>query len=376
MALWDRLKKELIDIIEWTDDSQNTIVHKFERFQNEIKNGAQLTVREGQVAALVNEGKLADIYQPGLHRLTTNNMPILTTLKGWKYSFESPFKVDVYFINTKMFTDQKWGTPTPITLSDDRFGMFEIGAYGNYVFKVEDPEKFLKDIFSTNAHFSTDDIVGQLKGDVQRGFSDLVGESNLPVEKYAGNLDELSEVAHEKLKKDFSFYGIELLKFNIQSISMPEEIKKEIFEYSRLNKIDMQAYTQFKTAKSIEKAAENPGGAASAGVGMGMGFGMANQMAQTMSDMNKQQSKSNISQENQSINPPPVPETTQYFFVINNEKAGPYNFNEVKDLFTEGKISKETLTWKKGMENWDKMEMLADLKDVFGSVPPPVPPRS
>ncbi|MCI5056025.1 MAG: SPFH domain-containing protein [Flavobacteriales bacterium] len=367
MAIWDKLRNEFIDIIDWTDDSSDTIVYKFERYQNEIKYGAQLTVREGQVAALVNEGQLTDIFEPGLHKLITSNMPILTTLKGWKYGFDSPFKVDVYFINTKLFTDQKWGTPTPITLNDPRFGMFEIGAYGNYVFKVADPEKFLKDIFGTNSHFTTENIVGQLKGDVQRGFSDLIGESEIPVEKFAGNLDELSGIAHEKLKEDFDFYGIELVKFNIQSISMPDEIKKEIFELSRLGKIDMQSYTQYKTAKSIEKAAENPGGTAAAGVGMGMGFGMANQMAQGMNNANQNNSN------NTQSTPPPLPQETQYYLAIEGKQEGPFNKSQLQGFISKGLLLPTTLTWTTGMENWEEASSIDEVNALFGSVPPPLP---
>ncbi len=163
MGILDTFRNEFIDIIEWTDNTQDTIVWKFPRFQNEIKTGAQLTVRESQVAVFLNEGKLADVYQPGRYELSTQNMPILSTLKGWKYGFNSPFKVDIFYVNTKQFTDQKWGTKNPITLNDPRFGMIEIRAFGNFSFRVTDAGKFMKEIVGTDGQFTTEEISSQLR---------------------------------------------------------------------------------------------------------------------------------------------------------------------------------------------------------------------
>jgi membrane protease subunit (stomatin/prohibitin family) len=378
MGLWDKIKGELIDIIEWTDSSGDTISHRFERYDNEIKNGAKLTVREGQVALLVNEGQLADVFQPGMYDLKTANVPILSTLKGWKHGFSSPFKAEVYFINTKMFTDQKWGTATPITLNDPRFGMFEVGAYGNYVFKVSDPETMLKEIISTDSHFTIDEITKQLKGDVTRGFTDLVGESDLPAEKFAGNLDELSTMAHEKMKPEFKMYGVDLLKFNVISISMPEEIKKEIYELSRLDKINMQAYTQLKTAKAIEKAAEQEGGMAGGGMGMGMGFAMANQMGNAMMTPQQQQQQQNQNpqqQQQQNSAPPPLPNQIAYFVAVNGQQQGPYDMNALQQQVAGGQLTRETLVWKNGMAAWTAASEVQELSNLFGSVPPPLPPQ-
>ena len=158
MGLFDKIKGEFIDIIEWLDSSSDTMVHRFERYQNEIKYGAKLTVRETQLAVFINEGQLADVYQPGMYTLTTENMPILTTLKGWKYGFNSPFKAEVYFINTKNFTDLKWGSPNPIMLRDPEFGPIRIRAFGNYAMKVTDPVKFIKEIVGTDGNFTTEGI--------------------------------------------------------------------------------------------------------------------------------------------------------------------------------------------------------------------------
>ena len=162
MAFWDKLKGELVDIVEWLDDSNNTLVHRFERYGNEIKYGAKLVVREGQAAIFVNEGKLADVFAPGTYTLETQNIPILSTLKGWAHGFESPFKAEVYFVSTRRFTDQKWGTKNPITLRDPEFGPVRLRAFGTYVVKVSDPAVFLREIVGTDGSFTTEEIVGQL----------------------------------------------------------------------------------------------------------------------------------------------------------------------------------------------------------------------
>ena len=203
MGILDTFRNEFIDIIEWTDNSNDTIVWKFPRFQNEIKTGAQLTVRESQVAVFLNEGKLADVYQPGRYELTTANMPILTTLKGWKYGFNSPFKVDIFYVNTKQFTDQKWGTKNPITLNDPRFGMIEIRAFGNFSFRVTDAGKFMKEIVGTDGQFTTEEIANQLRALVVTKLTDAIAESKLKIEEFASNLEEFSKFGAEKLSDDF-----------------------------------------------------------------------------------------------------------------------------------------------------------------------------
>ena len=222
MGILDTFRNEFIDIIEWTDNTQDTIVWKFPRFQNEIKTGAQLTVRESQVAVFLNEGKLADVYQPGRYELTTANMPILTTLKGWKYGFNSPFKVDIFYVNTKQFTDQKWGTKNPITLNDPRFGMIEIRAFGNFSFRVTDAGKFMKEIVGTDGQFTTEEISSQLRTLVVTKLTDAIAESKLKIEEFASNLDEFSKFGAEKLSDDFDAYGLKVTSLLVENISMPD----------------------------------------------------------------------------------------------------------------------------------------------------------
>ncbi len=367
MGLFDKIKGEFVDIIEWLDDSNDTMVYRFDRYQNEIKNGAKLTVREGQVAVFINEGQLADVFQPGMHELTTENLPILSTLKGWKYGFNSPFKAEVYFVSTRNITAQKWGTKNPITLSDQRFGMLEIRSFGTYVIRVKDAPTFIKEIVGTDGHFTTDEIADQLRSMIVTRFTDAIGEANLPVENYASNVNEISEYVHSVIGPEFEQYGIEVTKFLIENVSMPDDIKKEIFELSRLNAIDLNKLAQMKAAKAMEKAAENQSGTAGAGMGMGMGFAMANQMGQSFTGGQQQQQ-----------NPPqqqstPVPPALTFHVVVNGKQAGPYDLNALKQMASQNQITKESLVWREGMANWTGAGQVPELSTIFASIPPPIP---
>ena len=375
MGIFDKIKEKLshefIDIVEWLDYTDDTIAHRFERYQNEIKNGAKLIVREGQAAVFVNEGQLADVFTPGTYDLTTQNLPILTTLKGWKYGFNSPFKAEVYFVNTHLFTDEKWGTKNPITLSDERFGLVEIRAFGTYAFKVSDPGKFIVDIVGTDSNFTNFEINEHLKSLIATRFTDTVGEANLPIELYAANTSELSETCQEVMQPEFQSVGISLEKFYIENVSMPEDLKKEIFEYSRIDKLDLDKLTKFKTAKAIEAAAANEGGTAGAGMGMGMGFVLAQQMGGMMApQMGGQQQFPNQA----AAAPPPMPAQVQYFYAANGAQQGPVSFDQLKALFAGRTINKDSLVWKQGMANWTALNQVEELKAFLGgNTPPPLP---
>lgn len=374
MGLFDeiknKLKYEFIDIVEWLDTNNETIVHRFERYQNEIKNGAKLIVREGQMAVFINEGQLADVFKPGTYTLDTQNLPILATLKGWKYGFNSPFKAEVYFVSTRIFTDEKWGTKNPVTLSDERFGLVEIRAFGTYTFRISDPGKFIIDVVGTDGNFTNFEVNEHLKSLIATRFTDTVGEANLPIELYAANTTELSETCQEVMKPEFERIGILLEKFYIENVSMPEELKKEIFEYSRLDKLDMAKLSQFKAAKAMEAAAKNEGGTAGAGMGMGMGFVLAQQMGQAMNPLTAQQTP--IQPGN--VAPPPMPIQVQYYYAVNGQQTGPVPFDKLKELFANRTINKESLIWKQGMANWTALKEVEELKPFLGgSIPPPLP---
>lgn len=368
MSIWDRVKNELIDIIEWTDDSNNTMVWRFPRFQNEIKNGAQLTVRESQVAVFVSEGKIADVYQPGRYELTTQNMPILTTIRGWKYGFNSPFKVEVYFVNTKNFTDQKWGTKNPIMLRDAEFGPIRLRAFGSFAIRVTDAGLFIKEIAGTQAHFTTEEVTEQLRNLIVTRFSDSVAESKIPVLDLAANYDELSKFISAKINPEFGEYGLQVTKFLVENISLPAEVEQALDKRSSMGILgNLSQYAQFQAANAMEAAAKNPGGGASDGIGMGMGFAMAQQMGQMF---NQNQNATNQQ------GPPPIPGgNVQYFVAVNGQQQGPYTMQNLQQLVQQGTLTRDTLVWKQGMTSWVKATDSPEVGALFGAVPPPLPPQ-
>jgi len=250
----------------------------------EIQNGGQLVVRESQEAVFVNEGQMADVFKPGTHRLTTQNLPILATLKGWKYGFESPFKSDVYFISTKLYNDLKWGTSNPIMMRDADFGMLRIRAFGIYSIKVVDSATFLRQLVGTNGVYTVPDISEQLRKTIMSRFTDALGEAKIPALDLAAKYDEISEFVKQKLQEEFKTMGLELSKFFVENISLPEEVEAMMDKRTSVGMMApvMGAYTQMQVADSIPLAAQNPGGVAGMGMGVGLGFGMGNMMGQQM----------------------------------------------------------------------------------------------
>lgn len=367
MGLFDKLRGELIDIIEWTDSSSDSMVYRFERYENEIKMGAKLTVREGQAAVFISKGKIADIYDAGMYTLETDNMPILSTLMGWKHGFHSPFKAEVYFVNTRRFTDLKWGTKHPITLRDAEFGPVRLRAFGTYVIKVTDPGKFIQEIVGTDGHFTTDEITDQLRNLIVARFADIVGESKIPVLDLAANYDELGQFVTDKISADFANYGLEVTKMLVENISLPEAVEKALDQRSSMGVIgDLHKYTQFQAANALEEAAKNPGGTAAGGMGMGMGFAMANQMGQAMNTP---------AQPAQAPGPPPLPGKSSYHIAINGQQSGPFDLGTLKQQVQSGRLTRDTLVWCQGMANWQAAGQVAELKSLFASVPPPLPPQ-
>lgn len=284
MGIFNMIKGQLIDVIEWTDNSGDTMVHKYDMNGKEIMMGAQLTVRESQVAIFVNEGQLADVYQPGRYELQTSNMPIMTALKSWKFGFNSPFKADVYFVNTKQFLDMKWGTANPVMMRDSEFGMIRLRAFGIYSFKVSDPTAFLKEVFGTSSLFTVDGVEGQIKRTLVSGLSDAIAESKIPALDLAANYDELSNYALNAINPKLAALGLQLCTFVIENISLPEEVEKSMDKRTSMGVLgDMNKYTQYQAAEAMREAANNPaGGMAGMGVGMGAGAAMGQMFAQSM----------------------------------------------------------------------------------------------
>jgi membrane protease subunit (stomatin/prohibitin family) len=381
MAFWDKITGEFIDIVEWIDDSNDTLVWRFDRYQNEIKNGAQLIVRQSQVAIFVNKGEVADIFMPGMYELNTDNLPILSTLRGWKYGFNSPFKAEIYFINLRTFTDIKWGTKNPVQMRDADLGVVRIRAYGNFSIKVNDAPTLLKEIVGTDGHFTLDDIQSQLKSLTVSRFSDALGESNIPVFDLAANYDELSALMKAKMREDFLQYGLDLQNFLVENISLPEEVEAAIDKRSSMGVLgDLNRYTQFQAANAMEAAAKNPGGDAGAGIGMGMGFAMANQMGQAFNtNQGGQQPTSQPSVSPSSTaqtvgaTPPPIPVSKSYFVALDGQQTGPFNMAELTAQCSSQQLTREHLVWAEGMAGWLKAKEVDELAPLFASVPPPLP---
>lgn len=369
MGLLDAIRHQLIDIIEWQDNTTDTLIWKFPRFQNEIKMGAKLIVRESQQAVFINEGKIADVFQPGTYTLETQNMPILTTLMSWKYGFNSPFKVDVFFASTRQFIDQRWGTKNPITINDERFGMIELRAFGTFAFRITDAGKFIREVAGTESEYTTEQVTSQLRSLMVTKFSNAAGSGNITIDKFASNLEELSQLCQDKLTTDFDAYGLSVTKFIVENVSMPDELKKEIFEYSRLGKVNMQQFAQFKAAQSIEIAAANEG-LAGVGAGVGVGLGVGNMMANAMNPQNQQGMQQN------NMMPPPPPPVLQFFVAVNGQQSGPFNLEQMQQMAMGGQLLRDTLVWKAGMAAWAGAGSVAELSQVFNNVPPPPPPAA
>jgi membrane protease subunit (stomatin/prohibitin family) len=377
MAFWDKLKGELIDIIEWLDSSQDVMVYRFERHNNEIKYGAKLVVREGQAAVFINEGraeqpkpetwnvmdfKPGDVFEPGMYTLDTKNLPILSTLQGWKYGFESPFKAEVYFFNTRQFPAQKWGTPNPIMLRDPEFGIVRLRAFGTYTLRIKDPLKFLREIVGTRGLTTTEAIGEELRSMILTRFTDVIGESKIPALDLAANYNELGEFVAKHIRPEFENYGLELSKLLVSNISLPDEVTKAMDKRASMGALgNLNDYMKYQAADALGKAAETPGGLAGAGMALGAGMGLGNAMQQAMNAPNAP------------AVPPPLPKAVQFHAAINGQSAGPFDMAGLQQQVKAGAINRETLVWREGMPDWHPASQVPELNSLFGSMPPPLP---
>jgi len=362
MALWDKLTGELVDIVEWLDDTNDTLAYRFERYQNEIKYGAKLVVREGQMAVFVNEGQLADVYKPGTFTLTTQNMPILATLKGWKYGFQSPFKAEVYFISTRKFTDLKWGTPGPAMMRDSDFGMVRVTAYGLYAIRAKDGGIIVRDLVGTEGRFSVAQVEENLRGKIGLRIKEVLPGLGIPVIEMSAKVVEIGQRLRERLAPDFDAMGLEVAEVQVQDIGLPEEVEKAIDARGAMAAVgNLQAYTQYESATSIRDAARNPGGAAGAGVGLGAGIAMGAQM------MNSMGAAAGAAM------PPPVPGVVAFHVAVGASQAGPFDLAALRQQAASGQLTRATLVWRSGMAQWVKAGDVQELSSLFADVPPPVP---
>lgn len=369
MSFLDRLGKEaatqFIEIIQWLDDSPDTLVYRFPVYNAEIKMGAKLTVRENQLAVFVNEGKAADVFTPGLYTLSTETIPILTALRGWKYGFQSPFKADVYFFNTRLYPDIKWGTMNPVMMRDRDFGMIRIRAFGTYAMRIADAKTFFEQIVGTRGLTTTADITGQLRSTILSRLSDAIAAANIPALDMASRYDELSAGAIQTIGPEFTRYGLELSRFYIENISLPEEVEAAIDQRTKLGVLGdrLGQYTQLQTAEAIPLAAANPGGLAGAGAGLGAGLAIGGAMGQAFSA-------------GASTAPPPPPGSgggaaaARWSLAIDGKTYGPYTDDALRAMAQSGEISAATQAWRPGAAAWAPLSDFAEL----GLAPPPPPP--
>jgi membrane protease subunit (stomatin/prohibitin family) len=364
MGLWDKIKGELIDIIEWVQPSQSDVLaYKFPRYQNEIKNGAKLTVREGQVAILVNEGQLADVYPPGMHTLETNNMPVLSTIKGWKYGFHSPFKVDVYFINMRQWTDLKWGTSNPIMLRDPEFGPVRVRAFGTYAMQVGDPATFLRQLVSTDPSFETYEIENQLRNTIVARLVDVLGQAKVAVLDLAGNYDKIAQVALARIKPDLEQMGLKLTTFYVENISLPPEVEAALDTRTKMGVLgDMNQFTRYQAATAIPEAAKNPGGLGGIGAQLAAGLAVGQQAAGAIGGALQP-----------GATPPPLPASVAFFVALNGQQAGPFDLASLQTHVRDGSLTRSSLVWRQGMGTWQPAETVSELQSLFAAVPPPLP---
>ncbi len=358
MGLFSWLFGQFIDVIEWTDDSQNTMVYRFNREGNAIKYGAKLTVRESQIAVFVNEGEIADILTPGIYELETNNIPILTDLQHWDHGFNSPFKAEVYFLNTKRFTDLKWGTKNPIMVRDPEFSMVRLRAFGTYEIRIADAKKFLTEIVGTDGHFTTSEIEAQLTNLITSNFATIMGADGTPVLDLAANYDKLGVYITEHIAPSFEEYGLELTKMLVENISLPEEVEKAIdTRSSREITGDLDKHIKYQGGQALG----NPEGSASDMVGMGAGIGMGSAMGQQMAN----------SMNASTHTPPPLPnEIPQYFVAIDGKSEGPFSLEKIEKDLLSGEIKNNTLLWTQGMKEWAEASTI--ISSSFRQTPPPL----
>jgi Putative virion core protein (lumpy skin disease virus) len=302
MGLFDFISKQFLDVIEWEDNTDDTLVFKFPMQDNEIQNGGKLIVRPGQSAVFVNEGQIADIFTEGTHNLTTQNLPLLADLKGWAYGFKSPFKADIYFVNTKQILDQKWGTPSPVLVSDPKFEQVQLRAFGSFGFEITDPKVFVSTVSSTNKTYKVETLRDQLKDFIVTHLAPILAAQKVTVAELAANYDIINESLQAAVKKSFSNLGLEMTVFTISNISLPEEIQDILNERTRINMMGgLDNYSKVRTLDVMETAAANDGGGGmmQAGMGMGAGLAMGQTFAQTMAVGS-----------NSSLNPSQVMQTT------------------------------------------------------------------
>lgn len=367
MGILDFLTGEFIDVIHWTDDTRDTMVWRFEREAHEIKYGAKLTVRTGQAAVFVHEGQLADVFTPGLYMLETNNMPIMTTLQHWDHGFKSPFKSEIYYVNTTRFNDLKWGTKNPIMLRDPEFGPTRIRAFGTYSVRVTDPAKFLTEIVGTDGEFTMDEISFQIRNIIVQSFTQVIASSGIPVLDMAANTADLGKLIAGAIAETVAAYGITIPELYIENISLPPAVEAALdTRTSRGLTGDLDAHMQYAAAEALRKGGE-ASGAMGAGLGAGMGMAMAQQMANPWGGPAPATASSPTP-------PPPPPVEHVWHIAENGQTTGPFSKARMGQMVGDGSLTRASLVWTQGQDGWKTADEVDELAQLFTVMPPPPPP--
>ncbi len=369
MGILDFLSGEFIDVIHWTDDTRDTMVSRFERYDHAIKYGAKLTVREGQAAVFIHEGQLADVFKPGLYQLETNNMPIMTTLQNWDHGFSSPFKSEIYFVNTTRFNDLKWGTKNPIICRDPEFGPVRLRAFGTYSMRVSDPGRFMTEIVGTDGEFTADEISFQIRNIIVQDMSRVLATSGIPVLDMAANTADLGKLVMAAIAPQIAEYGLVLPEFYVENISLPEEVEKALDKRTSIGVIgDLNKYMQFNAAEGIAQ----PGSAAGAALGAGMAAGMGMGMAQNMGGPWGAQPSAAPPPAPPPPAPPPLPAANAWHVAENGAAAGPFGDADMAAMAKAGRLTPTTMVWTPGQDGWKPASDTA-LAALMASAPPPAP---
>ncbi|AVO39385.1 SPFH domain-containing protein [Pukyongiella litopenaei] len=368
MGIFDFLSGEFIDVIHWVDDTRDTMVWRFEREGHEIKYGAKLTVREGQAAVFVHEGQIADVFTPGLYMLETNNMPVLTTLQHWDHGFRSPFKSEIYFVNTTRFNDLKWGTKNPVICRDPEFGPVRIRAFGTYTIRISDPARFLVEIVGTDGEFTMDEISFQIRNIIVQEFSRVIASSGIPVLDMAANTADLGKLIVAQVSPVLDSYGLAMPEFYIENISMPPAVEAALDKRTSMGLAgDLGRFTQYSAAEAMTAAARNPsGGGMAAGLGAGMGMAMAQQMA------SPQAGPWGAHPAQAAPPPPPVVEHV-WHIAADGQSQGPFSKARLGRMVAGGDVTRDTYVWTPGQDGWKPAGDVQELAQLFTILPPPPP---
>ncbi len=368
MTLRDLIVGEFIDVIEWLEDSPDAMVWRFSRPLNEIKNGAQLIVRPGQVAVFVDQGTVADVFMPGRHELTTRNLPVLSRLRGWKYTFQSPFKADVVFVSSRQFPSHKWGTKTPVMLNARELGPVRLRAYGTFIVRVNNAKTFVTELVGSNAAFDIEQIADQVRDMIVARFAEQLGEDSIPILELASRYSELGDLVATRLKPDLTPLGLELTRLVVESIALPDEVATTLDQRTRIGLIgDVGAYAALQAADAVRDAARNQG-TGGAGAAIGVGMAMAGQLAGSSAKALHPSGTAPAPGAPPPIpTPPPIPQGPGFFLAVDGKPHGPFDAAALRARVADKSLTTGTLVWREGMVQWAPAGTVPEVEALLGA---------